>query len=72
MTADPAAIEELGRMLRIEVEELLGVLNVSDSDPGAITEAVEEVEKAVAPILEYHSQDEPTILVPGSGDDEEE
>ena len=70
VTADPAAIEELGQMLRLEVEELLGVLDVSDSD--AINEAVEEVEKAVAPILEYHSQDEPTILVPTSGDDEEE
>ena len=72
VTADPAAIEELGRMLRIEVEELLGVLNVSDSDPEAINEAVEEVEKAVAPILEYHFEDEPTILVPGGGDDEDE
>ncbi len=72
VTADPAAIGELGQMLRIEVEELLGVLDFSDSDPQAINEAVEEVEKAVAPILEYHSQDEPTILVPTGGDDEEE
>lgn len=72
VTADPAVIEELGQMLRLEVEELLGVLNVPESDPDAINEAVEEVEKAVAPILEYHSQDEPTILVPTSGDDEEE
>ena len=71
VTADPAAIEELGQMLKIEVEELLGVLDVPESDPEAITEAVEEVEKAVAPILEYHSQDEPTILVPTGGDDEE-
>lgn len=72
VTADPAVIEELGQMLRLEVEELLGVLNVPESDPDAINEAVEEVEKAVAPILEYHSQDEPTVLVPTSGDDEEE
>ncbi len=72
VTADPAVIEELGQMLKIEVEELLGVLDVTDSDPEAINEAVEEVEKAVAPILEYHSQDEPTILVPNSGDEEEE
>jgi len=72
VTADPAVIEELGQMLKIEVEELLGVLDIPESDPDAINEAVEEVEKAVAPILEYHSQDEPTILVPTSGDDEEE
>lgn len=72
VTADPAVIEELGQMLRLEVEELLGVLDVPESDPDAINEAVEEVEKAVAPILEYHSQDEPTILVPTGGDDEEE
>ena len=70
VTVDPAAIEELGQMLKIEVEELLGVLDVSDSDPDAINNAVEEVEKAVAPILEYHSQDEPTILVPTGGDEE--
>ena len=72
VTADPAVIEELGQMLKIEVEELLGVLDVSESDQDAINNAVEEVEKAVAPILEYHSQDEPTILVPTGGDDPEE
>ena len=72
VTVDPAAIEELGQMLRLEVEELLGVLDVSDSDPDAINDAVEEVEKAVVPILEYHSQDEPTILVPTGGDEEQE
>ena len=71
-SADPdPPIEDLGQMLRLEVEELLGVLDIPDSDPDAITEAVEEVEKAVAPILEYHSQDEPTILVPAGGDEEE-
>lgn len=65
-------IQELGLMLKLEVEELLGVLDISESDPDAITEAVEEVEKAVAPILEYHSQDEPTIIVTPPGDDGEE
>ena len=72
-TADPdAPIEELGQMLKLEVEELLGVLDVSESDPGALTDAVEGVERAVAPILEYHSDDEPNILVPSSGDDEQD
>ena len=72
-TADPdPPIEELGQMLKLEVEELLGVLDVSESDPDALTDAVEGVERAVAPILEYHSDDEPNILVPSSGDDEED
>ena len=72
-TADPdPPIEELGQMLKLEVEELLGVLDVSESDPGALTDAVEGVERAVAPILEYHSDDEPNILVPSSGDDEQD
>ena len=72
-TADPdPPIEELGQMLKLEVEELLGVLDVSESDPDALTDAVEGVEKAVAPILEYHSEDEPNILVPSSGDDEQD
>ena len=72
-TADPdPPIEELGQMLKLEVEELLGVLDVSESDPGALTDAVEGVERAVAPILEYHSDDEPNILVPSSGDNEQD
>ena len=72
-TADPdPPIEELGQMLKLEVEELLGVLDVSESDPDALTDAVEGVERAVAPILEYHSDDEPNILVPSSGDDEQD
>ena len=72
-TADPdPLIEELGQMLKLEVEELLGVLDVSESDPDALTDAVEGVERAVAPILEYHSDDEPNILVPSSGDDEQD
>ena len=71
--ADPdPPIEELGQMLKVEVEELLGVLDISESNPDAITEAVEEVEKAVVPILEHHSEDEPTIFIPSGGDDEEE
>ena len=71
-TADPdPPIEELGQMLKLEVEELLGVLDVSESDPDAFTDAVEGVERAVAPILEYHSDDEPNILVPSGGNDGE-
>ncbi len=72
-TADPdPPIEELGQMLKLEVEELLGVLDVSESDPDALNDAVEGVERAVVPILEYHSDDEPNILVPSSGNGEED
>ncbi len=62
------SIEELGQVLKIEVEELLAVINVPESDPNALPEAVEEVENAIFPILEYES--EPTIIFPTADEDE--
>ncbi len=62
-TVPPPTIEELGQVLRVEVEELLA------ADPTSLVEAAEEVREAATPILEYGNQ-EPTIILPsGNGED---
>ena len=62
--SDPQpTIEELGQILKVEVEELLS------ADPEELAEAAENARIAATPILEYH--DEPSIILP-SDDDEDD
>lgn len=62
-TSDPEpSIEELGQVLRVEVEELLS------ADPQDLAEEAEDARNAAQQIQDYGG--EPTILNPSSGDDE--
>lgn len=55
-TQPEITIEELGKALKVEVEELLS------ADPDDLAEAAEEAKNAATPILEYGQ--EPTIILP--------
>ena len=55
-TVSQPTIEELGQVLKVEVEELLA------ADPQDLTEAAQEANNAATPILEYGQ--EPSILLP--------
>ena len=62
--SDPQpTIEELGQILRIEVEELLS------ADPEELAEAAENARIATTSILEYH--DEPSIILPPDDDEDD-
>lgn len=62
-TPDPEpSIEELGQMLKVEVEELLS------ADPQDLAEEAEDARNAAQQIQDYGG--EPTILGPSDGDDE--
>lgn len=56
-------IEELGHVLKVEVEELLS------ADPTSLTEAAEDARNAAQQITDY--VEEPTILLPPDQDDED-
>lgn len=57
-------IEELGHVLKVEVEELLS------ADPTSLTEAAEDARNAAQQITEYG--EEPTILLPPDQDDDDQ
>ena len=61
-TAPEPSIEELGQLLKVEVEELLS------ADPNDLAAEVEGARKAAQQIQDYGG--EPAILIPSSGDDE--
>lgn len=60
VTETQPTIEELGQVLKVEVEELLS------ADPEDLAEAAEEARDAATPILEYGEG--PTILLPNADD----